>query len=97
MDKRDCYFPSLLKVISVTEKRSKEITFNSSRLTLPYKRKKEYWAVFTNDLHAFQHAINLHYGLTAPDDPQRRQTYKVGNNIPENVKTITRALNELIW
>lgn len=45
---------------------------------------------------AFQHAINLHYGLTAPDDPQKRQTHKVGNNIPENTKTIIRALNGLI-
>jgi len=27
---------------------------------------------------AFQHAINLHYGLTAPDDPQKLQTHKVG-------------------
>jgi len=26
---------------------------------------------------AFQRAINLHYGLTAPDDPQKRQTHKV--------------------
>jgi len=45
---------------------------------------------------AFQHAINLHYGLTAPDDLQKRQTHKVGNNIPENTKTIIRALNGLI-
>jgi len=45
---------------------------------------------------AFQHAINLHYGLTAPDDPQKRQTHKVGNNIPENIKTLIRALNGLI-
>jgi len=45
---------------------------------------------------AFQHAINLHYGLTAPDDPQKRQTHKVGNNIPKRTKTIIRALNRLI-
>jgi len=45
---------------------------------------------------AFQHAINLHYGLTAPDEPQKRQTHKVSNNIPENTKTIIRALNGLI-
>lgn len=45
---------------------------------------------------AFQRAINLHYGLTAPDDPEKRQTHKVGNNIPENTKTIIRALNGLI-
>jgi len=47
-------------------------------------------------LHAFQHAINLHYGLTDPDDPQKHQTHKVGIFIPENLKTIIRALNELI-
>lgn len=28
---------------------------------------------------AFQHAINLHYGLTAPDNQQKRQTHKVSN------------------
>jgi len=44
----------------------------------------------------FQHAINLHYGLTAPDAPQKRQTHKVGNNIPEKTKTTIRALNGLI-
>jgi len=48
-------------------------------------------------LHAFQHVINLHYGLTAPDDPQKRQMHKVGITIPENVEMITQALNELIW
>jgi len=47
-------------------------------------------------LHAFQHVINLHYGLTAPDDPQKRQMHKVGITIPENVEMITQALNELI-
>jgi len=39
---------------------------------------------------------NLHCGLTAPDDPQRHQTHKVGTNIPENIKVIILALNGLI-
>lgn len=45
---------------------------------------------------AFQRVINLTYGLTAPDDPQKRQTIKIANNLPETIKTSIRALNELI-
>jgi len=44
----------------------------------------------------FQRAINLQYDLTAPDDPQKRQTHKVATNLPKRTKGIVKALNALI-
>jgi len=44
----------------------------------------------------FKQAINLEYGLSSPDDPQKRQTLTMNRNIPKNTKDAVRALNELV-
>jgi len=44
----------------------------------------------------FKQAINLEYGLSSPDDPQKRQTLTMNRNIPKNTKDTVRALNELV-
>jgi len=44
----------------------------------------------------FKQAINLEYGLSSPDDPQKRQTLTMNRNIPKNTKDAVQALNGLI-
>jgi len=44
----------------------------------------------------FTRAMNLHYGFSAPDAPQKRQTLILSNNLPQQVKDTLTALNGLI-
>jgi len=44
----------------------------------------------------FKRAINLEYGLSSPDDPQKRQTLTMNRNIPKNTKDAVQALNGLV-
>jgi len=44
----------------------------------------------------FKQAINLEYGLSSPDDPQKRQTLTMNRNLPKNTKDAVRALNGLV-
>jgi len=45
---------------------------------------------------SFKKAINLEYGLTSPDDPQKRQTVSIDKSLPKNTKDAVAALNGLI-
>jgi len=44
----------------------------------------------------FKRSINLEYGLSSPDDPQKRQTVTMNRNLPKNTKDAVRALNGLV-
>lgn len=44
----------------------------------------------------FKQSINLEYGLSSPDDPQKRQTLTMNRNLPKNTKDAVRALNGLV-
>jgi len=44
----------------------------------------------------FKQVINLHYGLSSPDDPQKRQTVTMNKNLPKTSKATVEAINELI-
>lgn len=44
----------------------------------------------------FKRVINLQYGLSSPDDPQKRQTVTMNKNLPKTSKTTVEAINELI-
>jgi len=44
----------------------------------------------------FKQVINLQYGLSSPDDPQKRQTVTMNKNLPKTSKSTVEAINELI-
>jgi len=44
----------------------------------------------------FKQVINLQYGLSSPDDPQKRQTVTINKNLPKTSKATVEAVNELI-
>jgi len=44
----------------------------------------------------FKQVINLHYGLSSPDDPQKRQTVTMNKKLPKISKATVEAINELI-
>jgi len=44
----------------------------------------------------FKQVINLQYGLSSPDDPQKRQTVTMSRNLPKTSKAIVGAINGLI-
>jgi len=60
------------------------------RLNLYYDRADRHLA------ESFKKAINLEYGLTSPDDPQKRQTVSIDKSLPKNTKDAVAALNGLI-
>lgn len=60
------------------------------RLNLYYDRADRHLA------ESFKKAINLEYGLTSPDEPQKRQTVSIDKSLPKNTKDIVAALNGLI-
>jgi len=60
------------------------------RLNLYYDRADRHLA------ESFKKAINLEYGLTSPDDPQKRQTISIDKSLPKNTKDAVAALNGLI-
>jgi len=60
------------------------------RLNLYYDRSDRHLA------ESFKKAINLEYGLTSPDDPQKRQTVSIDKSLPKNTKDAVGALNGLI-
>lgn len=45
---------------------------------------------------SFKKAINLEYGLTSPDDPQKRQTVSIDKSLPKNTKNAMGILNGII-
>lgn len=60
------------------------------RLNLYYDRADRHLA------ESFKKAINLEYGLTSPDEPQKRQTVLIDKSLPKNTKDAVAALNRLI-
>jgi len=60
------------------------------RLNLYYDRADRHLA------ESFKKAVNLEYGLTSPDDPQKRQTVLIDKSLPKNTKDAVAALNGLI-
>jgi len=60
------------------------------RLNLYYDRADRHLA------ESFKKAINLEYGLTSPDNPQKRQTVSIDKSLPKNTKDAVSALNGLI-
>jgi len=60
------------------------------RLNLYYDRADRHLA------ESFKKTINLEYGLTSPDDPQKRQTVSIDKSLPKNTKDAVAALNGLI-
>lgn len=60
------------------------------RLNLYYDRADRHLA------ESFKKAVNLEYGLTYPDDPQKRQTVSIDKSLPKNTKDAVVALNGLI-
>ena len=60
------------------------------RLNLYYDRTNRHLA------ESFKKAINLEYGLTSPDEPQKRQTVSIDRSLPKNTKDAVAALNGLI-
>lgn len=44
----------------------------------------------------FKRVINLQYGLSSPDDPQKRQTVTMSMNLPKTSKATVEAINGLI-
>jgi len=60
------------------------------RLNLYYDRADRHLA------ESFKKAINLEYGLTSPNDPQKRQTVSIDKSLPKNTKDAVAALNGII-
>jgi len=60
------------------------------RLNLYYDRADRHLA------ESFKKAINLEYGLTSPDAPEKRQTVSIDKSLPKNTKDAVAALNGLI-
>jgi len=60
------------------------------RLNLYYDRADRHLA------ESFKKAINLEYGLTSPDEPQKRQTVSIDKSLPKDTKDAVAALNGLI-
>jgi len=60
------------------------------RINLYYDRADRHLA------ESFKKAINLEYGLTSPDEPQKRQTVSIDKSLPKNTKDAVAALNGLI-
>ena len=60
------------------------------RLNLYYDRADRHLA------ESFKKAINLEYGLTSPDDPQKRQTVSIDKSLPKNTKNAMGILNGII-
>jgi len=60
------------------------------RLNLYYDRADRHLA------ENFKKAVNLEYGLTSPDAPQKRQTVSIDKSLPKNTKDAVAALNGLI-
>jgi len=60
------------------------------RLNLYYDRADRHLA------ESFKKAVNLEYGLTSPDDLQKRQTVSIDKSLPKNTKDAVAALNGLI-
>jgi len=84
--------------IEHTDKGRLELTFfvpnvelsTGKRLNLYYDRADRHLA------ESFKKAVNLEYGLTSPDDPQKRQTVSIDKSLPKNTKDAVAALNGLI-
>jgi len=60
------------------------------RLNLYYDRADRHLAEH------FKKAINLEYGLTSPDAPEKRQAVSIDKSLPKNTKDAVAALNGLI-
>jgi len=60
------------------------------RLNLYYDRADRHLA------ESFKKSMNLQYGLTSPDDPQKRQTVSIDKSLPKNTKDAVAALNGII-
>lgn len=60
------------------------------RLNLYYDRADRHLA------ESFKKVVNLEYGLTSPDEPQKRQTVSIDKSLPKNRKDAVAALNGLI-
>jgi len=60
------------------------------RLNLYYDRADRHLA------ESFKKAINLEYGLTSPDAPEKRQTVSIDKSLPKNTKDAVAALNGLV-
>jgi len=45
---------------------------------------------------SFKKSINLEYGLSSPDDPQKHQAISIDKSLPQNTKDAVAALNGLI-
>ena len=60
------------------------------RLNLYYDRADRHLA------ESFKKAVNLEYGLTFPDDPQKRQTVSIDKSLPKNTKNAMGILNGII-
>ena len=60
------------------------------RLNLYYDRADRHLA------ESFKKAINLEYGLTSPDDPQKRQAVSIDKSLPKNTKDAVASLNGII-
>lgn len=60
------------------------------RLNLYYDRADRHLA------ESFKKSINLEYGLTSPDEPQKRQTVSIDKSLSKNTKDAVAALNRLI-
>jgi len=84
--------------IEHTDKERLELNFfvpnvelsTGKRLNLYYDRADRHLA------ESFKKAINLEYGLTSPDDPQKRQTVSIDKSLPKNTKNAVAALNGII-
>jgi len=60
------------------------------RLNLYYDRADRHLA------ESFKKVINLEYGLTSPDAPEKRQAVSIDKSLPNNTKDAVAALNGLI-
>jgi len=84
--------------IEHTDKGRLELNFFIPNVELSTgKRLQPYF--FYADKHlseGLKQVVNLQYGLTSPDDPQKRQTVMLSKNLPKSSKDAVEAINGLV-
>jgi len=84
--------------IEHTDKGRLELNFFIPNVELSTQKRLQPYYHYS-DLHLadnFKKVINLEYGLTSPDDPQKRQAVTINKNLPKNTKEIIGAINEIV-
>lgn len=81
-----------------TDKKRLELNFVFANVDLETGKNLPvyYHAIDKNRVNDYKDLINLKYGLSDPNDPSRRHTTQIANNLPKDKKQLKQAINDYL-